>query len=117
MQDFFSGTFDLKEINQTLIVPIPKCNFAQMVSDFRPIGLYKEIYKIMFKIMVQCLNQVLQKCISDEKVAHLEVKQIVNNVILSSECFKKISVTRGKSKWCVLKCLICPRQIEFNGVI
>lgn len=55
---------------------------AYLVSEFRPIGLYKEICKIIFKIMVQCSSQVFQKCISDEKVAYLEVKQIVNNILI-----------------------------------
>lgn len=39
IHNFFRGTLDLKDINQILIVPIPKCPTAQFVHEFRPISL------------------------------------------------------------------------------
>lgn len=45
VQQFFKGELNLGQINQTLLIPIPKCNSTQMVSDFRPISLCNEIAK------------------------------------------------------------------------
>lgn len=39
IHNFFRGTPDLKDINQTLIVPIPKCATAQFVHELKPISL------------------------------------------------------------------------------
>lgn len=102
-QSFFMEILNLRELNQTLIVPMPKSPTAQLVSEFRHFSICNVIYKIISKLLASRLKLILQKCISEEHSAFIQNKQIVDNIILASECFKKINGKVGKSKWCALK--------------
>lgn len=82
--EFFRGTLHRREINATLIIPIPNCASALFVHEFRPISLRNEIYKIISKPMVSHLKLVMQKCNSEEQAAFIQAKQIVDSVTLAS---------------------------------
>lgn len=101
--EFFGGTLHRREINATLIIPIPNCASALFVHEFRPISLRSEIYKIISKPMVSQMKLVMQKCISEEQAACIQAKQIVDSVTLVSECFEMITNMRGETKCCALK--------------
>ena len=58
-------------LNQTLIVLIPKQLGPETVSQYRPIRLCNTIYKIVSKILVQRLRPLLPRLISPMQVAFL----------------------------------------------
>ncbi|RDX76194.1 hypothetical protein CR513_43845, partial [Mucuna pruriens] len=50
-----------QEINDTLIVLIPKIDRVQNMKNFRPISLCNVTYKTMAKILAQRLRYMMQK--------------------------------------------------------
>ena len=61
---FFLRGFMPKEVNNSLIVLIPKITNPTSVNHFRPISLCNVVYKIISKILVSKLKPLLDKLIS-----------------------------------------------------
>ena len=61
---FFHSSSLLKSLNQTFLTLIPKVQFPDDVSQFRPISLCNVVYKIISKIMVDRLKPLIDKLIT-----------------------------------------------------
>ena len=61
---FFLRGFMPKEVNNSLIILIPKITNPTSVNHFRPISLCNVVYKIISKILVSKLKPLLDKLIS-----------------------------------------------------
>lgn len=85
----------LHGINHTRILLIPKFNW--------PISLCNEIYKIISKLLGKRFKVVLEKWVTHEQNAFLPGRQIVDNVVLISECIRTIWNKQTKRKWCATK--------------
>lgn len=59
---------DMGDINDTLLIMVPKVKDPLSVSDFRPISLYMVLYKIISKMIVNRLKNFLPEIISPSKV-------------------------------------------------
>ena len=59
VQKFFKNQFSLSNINNTLIILIPKKSQATSVNDFRQISLFNVVYKIISKFIANRLRLVL----------------------------------------------------------
>lgn len=59
VQKFFKNQFSLSNINNTLIILIPKKSQATSVNDFRHIRLFNVVYKIISKFIANRLRLVL----------------------------------------------------------
>ena len=55
---FFQDGSLLEEINETLVVLIPKIHKLENINEFRPISYYSFIYKIISKIIVLRLKKI-----------------------------------------------------------
>lgn len=53
--------------------------------------------------MISRLKVVFSKCIGEEQSAFLDRRQIVDNVVSATECFKAIKRKKGKTGWCEIK--------------
>ena len=85
MTYFFLRGFMPKEINNSLIVLIPKITNPTSVNHFRPISLCNVVYKIISKILVSKLRPVLDKLISPTQSAFIPNRWTAENQIIVQE--------------------------------
>lgn len=64
VQAFFHSGSLLETLNQTYLTLIPKVNFPEYVSHFRPISLCNVVFKIISKIMVNRLKPFIDTLIT-----------------------------------------------------
>ena len=98
IQSFFSAGKMLKEINNTLIVLIPKNSSPSTVNHFRPISLCNTVYKAILKLLVARVRPVLNKLISPCQSAFIPGTWIAENPITVHELlhsFKRRKVKEG----------------------
>lgn len=76
---------NLKDLNSTFIVFIPKEQRASTLEKFRPIALCNVLYKIIFKVATNRMKMVLPCLILAEYSGFVEERQILDNLILAHE--------------------------------
>lgn len=64
---------------------IPKKIGALELKDFRPINLVG-VYKIIAKLLAERLKKVLNKLVNKHQMAFIEEKQIMDAILIASEC-------------------------------
>ena len=98
IQSFFRSGQLLKEVNNSLIVLIPKVKSPSSVNHFRPISLCNTIYKTISKLIVSKIRPILDKLISPAQSAFIPNKWIAENQLIVHELlhsFKRRKVTGG----------------------
>lgn len=59
----WNGAVNLKEVNKTCVVLIPKCENPKHIAEFRPISYCNVLYKIIYKVLGNKLKPFLDKII------------------------------------------------------
>ena len=75
-----------KSLNASFLALIPKKVDAVEVKDFWPISLVGGIYKIISKVLANWLHKVAHGLILDSQNAFVKGKQILDFVLIASEC-------------------------------
>lgn len=73
----------IREVNDTLIVLIPKLDKPHLLSQYRPIGLCNVIYKTLTKVIANRLKGVLGDLISPNQCSFIPGRQSSDNIILA----------------------------------
>jgi hypothetical protein len=90
VKKFFHEGSMPSEINETIIVLIPKNNDPISPKDFRPISLCNVIYKIVAKCISNRLRPLLDGLINECQSAFIPGRLIIDNALIAFECFHNI---------------------------
>ena len=85
-EEFYQHYKFEKSLNATFITLIPKKNDASNIHDFRPISLVGSLYKILAKVLANRLKVVLDQLISESQNSFVGGRQILDSVLIVSEC-------------------------------
>lgn len=79
LKDFWSDPKRIKEINEMLVVLIPKVDQPELVSQFRPISLSNVMYKGLSKVIVNRLKPLMDKLVSPFQTSFVPKRSIHDN--------------------------------------
>ncbi|XP_026410850.1 uncharacterized protein LOC113306079 [Papaver somniferum] len=80
-----------KAFNHTNIALIPKVPLADLVSQYRPIGLCNFIYKILSKTLANRLKPFMNNIISQNQSAFIPNRSISDNILLENEAIYSVN--------------------------
>ncbi|XP_026459913.1 uncharacterized protein LOC113360641 [Papaver somniferum] len=90
MNEFFRfGSWDWR-VNCSFISLVPKKEDSCAPKDYRPLSLLGSAYKILSKVLANRLKTVMHKMVSDYQGAFIKGKQILDGVLIASECVESI---------------------------
>ncbi|KAA3458339.1 reverse transcriptase [Gossypium australe] len=103
VQGIFDGNKFEEELNNTLIILIPKKKSPEDFSQFRPISLCSVLYKLVMKVIVNRLKVVFPKYISPEQAGFIAGRNISDNIIIAQEVIHSMRSKKGGKKWMAIK--------------
>lgn len=83
VKNFFTSGRLLRELNNTIIVLVPKVPNASSVNDYRPIICYNTIYKCITKVSANRVAAVLLDVISQSQNAFVKGRHIRGHILLA----------------------------------
>ena len=83
---FHALTVFEKSLNATVLALIPKKVDAVDDKDFQPISLVGGLDKIIAKVLSNHMQRVVHCLISESQNAFMKGRQILDSVLIASEC-------------------------------
>ncbi|KAA3482036.1 RNA-directed DNA polymerase (Reverse transcriptase) [Gossypium australe] len=99
----FDGRPIEPELNNTLIVLVPKKESPEDFSQFRPISLCTVLYKLVMKVIANRFKVIFPKMISQEQASFIAGRSIFDNIILAQEVIHSMRSNRKGRKWMAIK--------------
>ncbi|KAA3490640.1 reverse transcriptase [Gossypium australe] len=82
---FLNDNQELRQINSTDIILIPKTQSPTSLANFRPISLCSVLYKIVAKVIANRLRGVIGGCVDEIQSAFVPRRVISDNILLAVE--------------------------------
>lgn len=101
VREFFTSGTLLKQLNHTIIAPIPKVDSPTAVSQFRPISCCNVVYKVISKVMAIRLSTCLGSIIDEAQNAFVEGRQMTDNIFLLQELLRRYLIKKETRKCCL----------------
>ena len=102
IQAFETGDFD-SDVNDTLLVLIPKVGNPEEIKQFRPISLCNVFYKISSKVLVNHLKPIMCNPIHPLQTSFVSGRQVADNIIIAQELVDNIKKSKAKNGGMMLK--------------
>lgn len=103
VQGVYDGKEDIAKVNKIFLFLIPKTPKPELISQFRPIGLYNTMYKVITKSLVNKIKSVLPHLISINQSSFVPGRHIINNIIVAQEMIHTMRNLKGKKGFMALK--------------
>ncbi|KAA3489594.1 reverse transcriptase [Gossypium australe] len=110
---FFQSQWDLvggtvcewvqEELNNTLLVLIPKKDRPEDYSQFRPISLCLVMYKLVMKVIANRFKMVFLNFISPEQAGFIAGRNISDNIIIAQEVIHTMRSKKTGRQWMAIK--------------
>ncbi|KAK5811558.1 hypothetical protein PVK06_026904 [Gossypium arboreum] len=92
-----------QDLNNTLIVLIPKKENPEDFSHFRPISLCSVLYKLVMKVVANRFKIIFPKLLSQEQAGFIAGRNISDNIILAQEVIHSMRCKRKSNNWMAIK--------------
>ncbi|KAF7807956.1 reverse transcriptase [Senna tora] len=94
VKEYFEGKSNLRSINKTNLVLIPKVDRPESVGHFCLISLCNFSYKILSKVITNRMKDLLPKFISQHQRAFVSGRLIQDNIVIAHEVFHYLKEKR-----------------------
>lgn len=99
----FVSEEEVRKVNDTNIVLIPKSEHPENIKDFRPISLCNVIYKILTKVLAVRLRGIMPKIISPNQCSFVPGRLGTDNIIVVQEVIHSMSMKKGNLGFMAIK--------------
>ncbi|CAN1146010.1 LINE-1 retrotransposable element ORF2 protein [Linum perenne] len=103
IQHCFINPDRVAQINETIIVLIPKRAHPECMTHFRPISLCNVSYKILTKCIATRLRSLMPSLVTSNQASFVPGRQIAENIIILQEVVHSMERLKGREKRMVLK--------------
>ncbi|KAA3469259.1 LINE-1 reverse transcriptase isogeny [Gossypium australe] len=103
VQGIFDGKKIEEDLNNTLLVLIPKKNNPEDFSQFHPISLCSVLYKIVMKVIANRFKVVFLNYISAKQAGFIAGRNISDNIIIAQEVIHSMRNKQRGKNWMVIK--------------
>lgn len=94
--DVLNNRRDMRSINTTTLVLIPKVQNPTNIGQFHPISLCNVLLKIISKVVTNRIKKALQGCINETQGAFVPGRQITDNIFVAYELLHSFKKKRNK---------------------
>ncbi|KAK5776842.1 hypothetical protein PVK06_044807 [Gossypium arboreum] len=103
VKSIFAGKSIDAELNNSLIVLLPKIQNPECFAQFRPISLYSVLYKLVTKIIANHFKVVFPKLIAPEQTDFIAGRNITDNFVIAQEVVHSMKSKQKNRKWMAIK--------------
>ena len=115
-KEFFETGEFVKSLNTTFLVLMPKKGGAEELKDFRPVSLVGSLYKLIAKVLANRFKRVMHGLINRAQNAFVEVRQIMDALLLANEVIDTLLKRKEKGILCKLDMEKAYDQINWNYI-
>ncbi|KAK5792155.1 hypothetical protein PVK06_033269 [Gossypium arboreum] len=99
VKSIFAGKSINAELNNLLIVLLPKIQNPECFAQFRPISLCSVLYKLVMKIIANRFKVVFPKLIALEQTGFIAGRNITDNIVMAQEVVHSMKSMQKNRKW------------------